>query len=75
MVDNAGFFSPDAVSKANQQFADIEQRRANSFASRRMRSSQRTARSVFAAEAATTFTTQWATRLAQNEGITGAFVS
>src|SRR3954466_8034412 len=74
VVDNAGFFSPDAVNKANQQLADIEQRSGKQLRIETYQQLPPELRGQDTPQRRNELYNNWGDQLAHDQGITGAFV-
>jgi uncharacterized membrane protein YgcG len=74
VVDNAGFFSADAVSKANQQLADLEQRSGKQLRIETYAQLPNELRGQYSPQRSNEIYDKWATQLAKDQGINGALV-
>jgi uncharacterized membrane protein YgcG len=74
VVDNAGFFSPDAVTKANQQLSDLDDKYARQMRVETYASIPDDLRSQYSPERKAEFFQSWARRQAEKAGISGVMV-
>ncbi|MBA2708878.1 MAG: TPM domain-containing protein, partial [Gemmatimonadaceae bacterium] len=74
VVDEAGFFSPDAVARANQQLAQIRQQHGRDLRIETHRSIPQNLAGQFEPNRKAEFFTQWAYQSAKSAGVNGALV-
>ena len=74
VVDDAGFFSPEAVNKANQPLAEIEQKTGKQLRVETHAQIPAELRGQYTPEKRNEFFTRWAEQRGREEGINGALV-
>ena len=74
VVDDAGFFSPDAVSKANQRLAEVERKTGRQLRIETYAAIPQELRANYSHENRNKFFTEWAEKRGTAEGISGALV-
>jgi uncharacterized membrane protein YgcG len=74
VVDNAGFFSPDAVSKANQQLADIHNQFGKDLRVETYSTIPDELKSSYSPDRKDKFFSEWAYKQAKAAGVQGAIV-